>query len=120
MTTYRVPRSRVDDLFDKGSPLPFVQVGAAEVLAVSANGEEITVDFGDEEVGGIAVLGCPPDVGDWVEIEARGDLLVTPDTGGETSIEGGGAALVYVQLDEPLDVEVGTLWFDTDEIIGGP
>ena len=29
---------------------------------------------------------------------------------------GGGGATVYVQPNEPLNVDIGTLWFDTDEV----
>lgn len=31
----------------------------------------------------------------------------------------GGVGLVIVQPDEPEDVEIGTLWFDTDESTSG-
>jgi hypothetical protein len=74
-----VPRSRIDDNFDRGNPLPYVQVGAGEVVAVSGDGETCQVDFDGELVGGVVVLGDRPEPGDWVEVHARGDLLVTPE-----------------------------------------
>jgi hypothetical protein len=91
---YRVPRSRVDERFDRSSPLPSVRVGAGEVVSVSADGETMTVSLGGEEISGVAArsgdeggedvsgvvaLGCPPDVGDWVEVQQRGNLLVSPE-----------------------------------------
>ena len=84
---YRVPRSRIDDNYDKGQPLPYVQVGAAEVVSVAADGETCTVDYGDgdDPISGVVVLGDPPGLGDWVEVHARGDLLVTPEVPGEYS-----------------------------------
>ena len=113
--TYRVPRSRVDDFYDRATPLPYVQVGAGEVTAVSGDGGTCKVEFeSGVEVGGVVVLGIEPDVGDWVEVHQRGDLLVVPEAAEEIAAEGGGAR-VYVQPDDPGDHRVGTLWFDVDE-----
>ncbi len=117
--TYRVPRSRVDDFYDRATPLPYVQVGAGEVIAVSGDGETCKVEFeSGVEVGGVVVLGFPPEVHDWVEVHQRGDLLVVPEAAEEYAPGeggGGGGAQVYVQPDDPGDHQVGTLWFDTDE-----
>lgn len=79
---YRVPRSRIEESFDRGEPLPFQQVGAAEVTDVATDGETATVDFGfgDDPVGGVVVLGEGVEPGDWVEIHQRDDLLVIPET----------------------------------------
>jgi hypothetical protein len=114
---YRVPRSRVDDVYDRAKPLPFVQVGAGEVIGVSGDGETCRVEFeAGVEVGGVVVLGATPDVGDWVEVHQRGDLLVVPEAAEETAA-GEGGARVYVQPDDPGDHRIGTLWFDTDESV---
>jgi hypothetical protein len=111
---YRVRRSRIDDYFDRDSPLPYVRVGAGEVVDVTTDAETCTVDFDGELVAGVVVLGDPPLLHDWVEIHQRGDLLVTPETPPEVTETF--SQLVYVQPDEPLGVPVGTLWFDTDEV----
>jgi hypothetical protein len=100
---YRVPRSRVDERFNRSSPLPSVRVGAGEVVSVSADGETMTVRLGGEEmvarsgdedgeeVSGVVALGCPPDVGDWVEVQQRGNLLVSPEAASDWwTISGGG------------------------------
>jgi hypothetical protein len=83
---YRVPRSRIDENFDRGDPLPYVQVGAAEVVSVAGDGETCAVDFDGEVVGGVVVLGDPPEAGDWVEVHQRGDLLVTPEVPGAAAL----------------------------------
>jgi hypothetical protein len=115
---YRVPRSRVDERFDRSSPLPSVRVGAGEVVSVSADGETMTVRLGGEEVSGLAVrsgdedgedvsgvvaLGCPPDVGDWVEVQQRGNLLVSPEAASDWWTTaggfGGGNVMVAYRID---------------------
>ena len=110
-----MPRSRVDDRYNRSQPLPNVKVGAGQVISVASDGETMTVDMDGEHVGGVVPLGCPPDVDDWVEIQQRGDLLVSPEAASDWFTLGGGGATVYVQPDEPLMATVGTLWFDTDE-----
>jgi hypothetical protein len=96
----------VDERFNRSSPLPSVRVGAGEVVSVSADGETMTVRLGGEEISGVAArsgdedgenvhgvvaLGCPPDVGDWVEVEQRGNLLVSPEAASDWwTISGGG------------------------------
>lgn len=110
-SAYRVPRSRIDDDYDRAEQLPFVRVGAGEVTDVSGSGETCTVQFeSGVEVGGIVVLGLEPGVGDWVEVHQRGDLLVVPEIGG-------GGGVVFVQPDDPGVHIIGTLWFDTDEVV---
>lgn len=76
-STYRVPRSRLDDFYDLNTPLPSIKIGAGEVISVEA--ETCTVMMGDEQVGGVVFLGDTPQIGDWVEVESRDDLLVTGD-----------------------------------------
>lgn len=74
----RVPRSRLDDNYAMGVPLPEVRVGTA--IVVSIDGDTCTVLLFDEEVSGVVWLGVnPPVVGSSVELESRGDLLVIPN-----------------------------------------
>lgn len=115
---YRVPRSKIDERFPRSDPLSDVKVGSGEVVSVAADGETMTVNLDDETVSGVVPLGCPPEVGDWVEVHQRGDLLVSPEAASDWWTASGGngfGGFVYVQPDEPLLVPVGTLWFDTDE-----
>jgi Bacterial Ig-like domain (group 3) len=75
----RVPRSFIDELWVAGEPVPASRVITG--IVVSLDGDTCTcLVAGDEEVPGIVWLGSrPPDVGDVVNIEMRGDLLVIPD-----------------------------------------
>lgn len=73
-SAYRVPRSRVDDFYERGVRTEPTRAGAAQV--VSVDGETMTVLIGDEAVSGVVIMGDAPAVGDGVELETRGDLLV--------------------------------------------
>ena len=88
-SAYRVPRSTVDDFFIMGEPEPSVSMGSAQV--VSVDGETMTVQIGDETISGVVFQGDPPDVGDYVEVQSRDDLMVVPDdpaNNPDTFIEG--------------------------------
>lgn len=74
----RVPRSRLDDLFIAGDTTSPARYGIGVVVSVEA--ETCTCQIGDEEISGIVFLGDPPTIGDVVEIEMRGDLMVVPET----------------------------------------
>lgn len=75
----RVPRSRIDDRYDLGEPLPEIRVGAGQV--VSIDGVSATVLMFGEEIPGVVWFGeNPPTVGSTVAVESRGDLLIIPDT----------------------------------------
>lgn len=103
---YRVQRSRLDDVFDKDEPLPYLKVGGGEVTAVAGDGETCTVDFGDEEVAGIVVLGTAPAVGDWVEVTSRGNLMVVTDSSGEGG--SGGVPLEVSYWASPVGMHIST------------
>jgi hypothetical protein len=72
------------------------------VVSVSADGETMTVRLGGEgvvarsgdedgeDVHGVVALGCPPDVGDWVEVQQRGNLLVSPEAASDWWTTSGG------------------------------
>lgn len=74
--TYRVPRSGLDDNYIRGESLPSSAIGTA--IVVSVDGATVTVRVGDEVISGIVYLCDPPAVGDVVDLEARGDLIVIP------------------------------------------
>jgi hypothetical protein len=104
----RVPRSRVDDFYAPSTPLPEIRIGTA--IVVSLDGDTATVLMFDEEITGVVWLGfTPPAVGDAVEIEARGDLLVIADSYDEG--ESTGAAHIVDDSDpggpEPVEVNIG-------------
>lgn len=73
---YRVPRSPVDDYYIKGTPLPASQIGTG--IVVSVDGDTLTVLVGDEELDGVLFQGDPPEDGESVEVETRGDLTLVP------------------------------------------
>jgi hypothetical protein len=73
---YRVPRSRLDEVFNNSDPLPPVRVGSAEVISVE--GDTATVLISDEIVSGIVYQGDPPEEGEWIQIESHGDLMTSP------------------------------------------
>lgn len=100
-STYRVPRSRLDDTYDKATPLPVIRIGSGEVVSVES--ETCTVLIGDETLSGVVFLGDPPLVGDWVEVEARGDLLCIADVVDlDDFLEGFSDGLHIVSDSEPL------------------
>lgn len=108
----RVPRSRVDELFVRGDPLPPVRIGTGTV--VSIEGDTCTVDMFDEEITGVVWLGAnPPAVGSTVEVEARGDLLVITKAAIDTFEEGAEVEAVHIVSDvdpgspAPSDVNIG-------------
>jgi hypothetical protein len=72
----RVPRSRRDDKFGKGTPLPPKRGGIGVVTSIQT--DTVTVLMSNEQVPGVIPLGKVPVVGAVVEVEARGDLLVIP------------------------------------------
>lgn len=76
---YRVPRSTLDDNYIRGESLPSSAIGTA--IVVSVDGATVTVRIGDEVISGVVYLCDPPAVGDVVDLEARGDLIVIPCTG---------------------------------------
>lgn len=76
--SYRVPRSDVDALYITGRPAEPKRAGVG--IVVSIDGATITVLIDEEEISGVVFLGDEPEVGDAVEIEVRGELLVAlPD-----------------------------------------
>ena len=99
----RVPRSRVDTVVEVGDPLTPTSVGAAEV--VSVEGDTVTVTIGDETVTGVVLQGETPAVGDVVEVESRGDLLVVPNLW-EVGVTDGALAIVSDAEPVPEGVEV--------------
>jgi hypothetical protein len=72
----RVPRSRRDDRFVRGHPMPPKRAGIG--IVVSTQYDTVTVLVDDEELVGVIPLYAMPGVGAIVEIEARDDLLVIP------------------------------------------
>jgi len=113
-SSYRVPRSEVDNLFIRGEALPETRAGVGVVVSIdSAN--TCTVLINDEEIVGVVWLGLvAPQVGDTVEVEMRGDLLVIPATSDiNTFLEGtddGGTHIVSDEdpgLPAPTDINVG-------------
>jgi Concanavalin A-like lectin/glucanases superfamily len=74
--SYRVPRSPVDNFFQKGPPPPPTRMGSGEVLAISA--DTCTVLLHGTQVPGVAVQGNMPAVGDQIDIWNMEDLVYTP------------------------------------------
>lgn len=72
----RLIRSRVDDYYDAGHPTPYKHASAG--MVVSIQNDTCTVLVLDEELTGVIPLGTMPSVGDFVEVEARGQLLCIP------------------------------------------
>lgn len=73
----RVPRSRRDDLFEKGHPLCAKRGGIGIVM--SREGDTATVLISEELISGCIPLTEMPPVGAVVEVEARCDLMVILD-----------------------------------------
>lgn len=73
----RVPRSRRDDLFEKGHPLCAKRGGIGIVM--SREGDTATVLISEEMISGCIPLTEMPPVGAVVEVEARCDLMVILD-----------------------------------------
>src|SRR5215510_9546277 len=80
----RVPRSPVDDFYELGDPAAPTRVGAG--LVASVGDDEAVLEIQGELIQGVIWLAATaPQVGDVVEVEARGDLLVivnNPDQDG--------------------------------------
>lgn len=75
---FRVPRMEVDALYVPGEQAPASRAGVGTVVSVDSS-NTCTVLINDENVTGVMWLGVvPPRVGDVVELELRGDLLVVP------------------------------------------
>jgi len=86
---YRVPRSDVDAFYVPGEQAPPSRAGVGTVVSVDSS-NLCTVLVNDEDVAGVMWLGLvPPRVGDVVELELRGDLLVVPASNDlDTYLEG--------------------------------
>lgn len=75
--TARVSRDARDDRYNAGHPTPGKRATSGVVLSIQ--GDTVTMDLGEcDPVTGVIPLGAMPAVGDLVEVEARGDLLVIP------------------------------------------
>lgn len=75
---FRVPRSEIDALYDPGEQSPASRPGVGVVVSVDSS-NLCTILINDDEISGVMWLGfVPPRVGDVVELEMRGDLLVVP------------------------------------------
>lgn len=77
-SSYRVPRSQLDDFYEMGEPLPASRVGAG--IVTSIDGDTLTLRVGDDLIDGVVFQGEPPEIGEGVEMESRGDLVVVPAT----------------------------------------
>lgn len=98
-SAYRVPRSHVDDFFERGETLAPSRTSAA--IVVSVDGASCTVQIGDDIISGVLYLGDPPRVGDVVDLEARGDLMVIPATADlDTFLEGAETDAQHIVSDE--------------------
>ena len=75
LSSYRVPRSPVDDNFSGDAPSP-VLIGSGRVMSVEVDTCSVMVN--DEELAGVLIMGDDPDVGDIVEVWSIEDLLFTP------------------------------------------
>lgn len=74
----RVPRSLEDNRFNPAERSPETRMGSGVVVSLDG-GNICTVLLYDENVPGVLWLGLvAPEVGDIVEVEVRGDLLVIP------------------------------------------
>jgi hypothetical protein len=75
---FRVPRSTVDGFYIPGEQLAESRVGSGVIISVDSS-NTCTVLINDEIITGVLWLGkIPPRVGDVVEVEMRGELLVIP------------------------------------------
>jgi hypothetical protein len=86
--TARVPRSRRDDRYQPGYPPPPKRAVAGYVTSIQDSLDTVTVVVCEEPLTGVIPLGAMPAVGDVVEVESRGDLLVIP---------------YWLDVEEPLD-----------------
>lgn len=75
LSSRRVPRSRLDALYQPGHLLPALKIATGVVASIDSE-ETCTVLMADDEVPGVVFLGRPPDIDELVEVEVRGDLLV--------------------------------------------
>lgn len=119
VAAYRVPRSEIDADFERGENLAPLRIGTAVV--VSVDGPTCTVQVGDEIIGGVLYLGNPPRVGDVVDLESRGDLMVILATADlDTFLEGMEDDAEHIVSDEDpgkapdQDVNVGGSMRDLD------
>lgn len=111
--SYRVPRSHIDELFQKDKPPDPVRPAVGTVTDTDFPDRTIEVDDAGETITVVA-LGAKPGVGTQIDYYVVDGLAYTP----EPSVGAGG--VVYVQpndpgLDNPSVYQIGQLWFDTDE-----
>lgn len=91
-SSYRVPRSPVDQFFDKGPPPPPTRMGSGDVLSVES--DTVTVTMHGTVVAGVAIQGDLPDVGDQIDVWSQEDLLYSP--GSDDGDSSGGADNLHI------------------------
>jgi len=119
-STYRVPRTYLDDLYPTSQQSEPTRMTVGVVTSVGATTCCVFFNEDEDEVCGIVFQGDPPAVGDVVEIEQRGDLWVIPaDNDLDAYVEGIDTAVHIVSDDDPgtppeEDVPIGGGFTDTE------